>query len=159
MRAYARVVGVLAVVAALVVGCGGDDADTNGGVDATAGATTIPSTVGNIPGVSSECEALANLSLSISQVFAGSFQGVPNGVVDALPSEARADGQIIADALVEFDERLDELGIDLSDGMASLSPEQLEAFGDVSGEVLNDDVDAAVNRIGIQMADDCAPGA
>ncbi len=161
MKGNVRFVAVVALLV-LAAACGGDDSadagdDAGGGSDAQT-ATTFPSTVGDIPGVSGECEALANLSLAISGVLTGTFDGLPDDVVGNLPGDAQADGEIVADAVQEFSDRLDELGIDLSQGLGNLSAEQLQAFSDISGEVFNDDVDAAVNRIGITMADDCAPG-
>lgn len=152
---------VLLGVVLAVAGCGGDDSSDAGDVGGGGGdetATTFPTSVGDVPGVSSECEAVADLSLAISTVLSGQFGDISDDVVDALPSDARADGTLLVDALREFGDRIDAAGIDLSGGLGGLSAEEIEVYSDISGEVFDEDLDAAVERIGQVAAVECAPG-
>lgn len=148
-----RLIVLLGVVLALA-GCGGGI--LGGGADETA--MTLPASIGDIPSVSSECEAVGNLSLAISSVLFGRFDQISDDIVDALPSDARADGAVLVDALQEFGDRIDAAGLDLSGGLGSLSAEEIEVYSDISGEVFNDDVDAAVDRIGRVALGECALG-
>ncbi|HSF84224.1 MAG TPA: hypothetical protein VLG28_01020 [Acidimicrobiia bacterium] len=156
MQGRGRLVVAVAFLLA-VAACGGEDDAAAPSSEQDASATTFPSSVGDLPGVSGGCEALANLSLAISSVVSGNFTGVPSDVVGNLPEEARADGQTLVDAIEEFHERLEQAGIDISQGL-NLDEEQLDEYVDINAEVFNDDVDAAVNRLGVTMAGECAPG-
>lgn len=150
---------VLVVIALVAGGCGGSDDGENAATTVPAdGAGNVVTTFGNIPGVSDECTAVANLSVALSQALSGSLGGIPNDILDAIPGDARADGQIILDAIQRFAESLDADGIDLSQGgLAGLTPEQLESYVEASAEYFDADVEAAADRFG-QYAVTCAPG-
>jgi hypothetical protein len=162
---------VMAAVFALVVAACGDDDSADNGASADNGNSsgnpeatfdpdeTIPVTVGDVPGLSSECEALANLALAIGRAFTGGVEEVPAGIVEDLPSEMRADGEIVLEALTEYSRRLEEAGIDLSGGVFSLAEDQIEAYSDITEEVFDEELEDAYERIGEAAAvSDCIPG-
>lgn len=174
MHKYVRLVAIVAVLALVVAACGDDDSAENGG-NADAGNNnggngsdnsletfgpddTLPTTVGDVPGLSSECEALANLSLAFSSALTGGFDGVPSGLVDDLPSEFRAEGEAIAEALEEYSRRLEEAGIDISQGIFTLSEEQIEVYSDIADELFDDELEDSFERLATDMADDCLRG-
>jgi len=156
----------LALVLLLVLGlaaCGDDD--SIGGLPGDAGdlpgdVSDLPGDLGdlpgNIPGLSDECQAYASLSFAMSSAFTGGFGGLDAGIVSNLPAEARADGQIVVTALQEFSDGLTDLGIDLSQGMASLAPEQIQAFTQLGESVFTDEVNDAFDRIGELASATCA---
>jgi len=183
MKSHQRFLALLAMLALVIAACGGEDTnvgddengdngnvvtspsndgdgnDDEGNNGGDGNNTLVPGTTfGNIPGMSDECVAVANLSLAISQVLSGTFQGVPDDVVDSLPAGSREDGQIIADALNDFATALADAGIDLSQGIGALSQDQLVTWGELSGEVFNDELEEVVDRFGNTIADECAPG-
>ena len=148
-----------ALIVAIVSACGGSD-DTEGSVTTVPdnGAGDVITTFGNIPGVSDECTAIANLSVALTQAVSGSLGEVSDDILDAIPADARADGQIILDALREFAGRLADDGIDLTQGgLAGLSPEQLETYVEASADIFDEEVEAAADRFS-QYAVTCAPG-
>ena len=136
-----------------VVGGGSDDGSS--GSD-----TTFPTSVGNIPGVSSECEAYANLSLALVNVFSGGFTGFGGDLVSALPPAGQADGAIVVDALQRFSDGMAAAGIDLTaqGGMAAMDADQLQAFSDLSEEIFTDEIDAAFDRLSELVEAECAVG-
>lgn len=170
MHRYVRMVAVATVFVLVVAACGDDDSADNGDVSGAGDNggnpevtfdpdETIPVTVGDVPGFSSECEALANLSLAIGRAFSGGFDEVPSGIVDDLPSDMRADGEILLEALSEYGKRLEEAGIDLSQGLAALSADQIEVYSEVAGEVFDEELEDTVDRISeAAAASDCVPG-
>lgn len=150
------------VTVGLVGACGGSDEPDAAGEPTTTTTTTgssgAVSTFGDIPGVSDECTAIANLSIALTQAVSGTLGEVAGDILDAIPADARADGQIILDALEEFGARLAEDGIDLTQGgLAGLTPEQLETYVNASADIFNEDVEAAADRFS-QYAVTCAPG-
>lgn len=147
------------VVMVMASACGGSDETADLGTTAPGGNSGgVITTFGNIPGVSDECTAVANLSVALSQALSGSLGGIPEGILDAIPADARADGQIILDAIEEFAGMLEADGIDLSQGgLAGLTPEQLDTYVTASAEVFGEEVEAAADRFG-QYAVTCAPG-
>lgn len=154
----------IAIILSLAA-CGDDD---SGGTASTAptetedldtGDTTLPTSVGNIPGISAGCEAYADLSLAMGNVFTGGFAGFGDDLVSRLPSEGQADGAIVVGALQAFSDGLADAGIDLSQGsIGTLTQEQLQVFSDLSDNVFTDDVNAAFDRLGELVAAECAVG-
>lgn len=160
MRTWTKLVGVALLTMVVASACGGDDAgnDSAGGNDGEDSATTLPSSVGDIPGLSAECEAFADLSLAMSNTLGGGFVGIPDDLVDRLPADARDDGRVIVEALQEFGDRLEDAGIDLSQGIGSFDEGQIETYGEISGEVFDSDVEDAFDRLAGMVADECALG-
>ena len=175
MTTYLRSLIIVVVVALAVAACGDDDLGSDLGGNTSAdvpgfgddgfgddgfgdGDATLPTSVGNIPGLSSECEAYLNLSLAMSAAFTGEFSGFDGDLVSRLPAAAQADGAIIVAALQEFSDELAAAGLDLSQGLATFSQEQIQAFGDLSEEIFNDEVDAAFDRLSEAGAAECAIG-
>lgn len=155
---------LVAVLGMAVVACGDDgsggDATIPTGTDGSGvGDVTIPTGVGNIPGVSSECEAYANLSLAMSSAFTGGFGGFSGDLVSQLPAAGRADGAIIVAALQEFSGGLAAAGIDLSQGnIGTLTQDQLQVFSDLSDSVFTDEVNDAFDRLSEVVEAECALG-
>jgi hypothetical protein len=163
MTRLLRTVTLVAVLALSLVACGDDD--SIGGLPGDAGnlpgdVGDIPGDIGdlpgNIPGLSDECQAYASLSFAMSGAFSGSFDGLDGGIVANLPAEAQADGAIVVAALQDFSDGLDELGIDLSQGMGNLSQEQVQAFSELGESTLTDEVNDAFDRIGELASATCA---
>jgi hypothetical protein len=160
---------MLAALVLVLAACGGDPvgdaaADTpygdGGSIFDDAGGDTLPGSVGNTPGLSGECEAIANLSLAMSSAFLGNFNGFDGNLIGSLPSGIQADGAIVVGALQEFSDGLAAAGIDLASpsGMAGLSPEQMEAFSTLSEEIFDDEVNDAFDRIGEAAEAECSTG-
>lgn len=169
MNRFGRLFTLIAVLTLVITACGGGDDGADAESD-NAAQTQAPSDsdnpgvnttfFNNVPGLNDECTAIANLSIAFSQVFTGTFEDVPDDIINSLPAEARAEGQILADALDEFASALEAEGIDLNllEGIGSLTPDQLAAYAEVSERVFNDEVEAAADRLG-EAATGCAPGA
>jgi hypothetical protein len=120
---------------------------------------TTPFTVGDVPGFSSECEALTNLALATGRAFTGGVEEVPARIAEDLPSEMRADGEIVLEALTEYSRRLDEAGIDLSGGVFSLAEDQIVAYSDITEDVFDEELEDAYERTGeAATTSDCVPG-
>lgn len=164
-----RTILLVTLLAMTVAACGDDDVSDLGGGQGTnvpgfgddgfGDSSSLPTSVGNIPGLSSECEAYANLSLAMASVFSGGYDGFATDIVSQLPPEGRADGAIVADALQRFADGLAAADIDLSNGgMATLSAEQIEAFSAISEDVFNEDVEAAFDRLSDLVEAECAIG-
>ena len=79
-----------ALIVAIVSACGGSD-DTEGSVTTVPdnGAGDVITTFGNIPGVSDECTAIANLSVALTQAVSGSLGEVSDDILDAIPADER----------------------------------------------------------------------
>ena len=99
----------------------------------------LPTDVGDIPGLSDECEAIANVFLSMSTAFLG------GGAIDAdlssfdkLPGELQDDAATVVSALNKLYAGLESLGVDLSDptALASLTADQAATFAQI-GEGLD----------------------
>lgn len=161
MRKYLLPVILTVTLVLAVTACGDDDFGGGFGENQTPtpgfgdGDLTIPTSVGNIPGLSGECEAYANLAFAMSAAFTGQFTGFEGDLVSNLPAEAQADAVIIVDALQEFSDGLAGAGIDMSQGMAGFSQEEIETFSDLSEAVFTDEVDAAFEGLGEVMEDAC----
>ena len=123
MRWLAILVLALALVAA---GCGGDDDSTASDGPATEETTTAEETTpeettdGDTTDLSGlledeDCLALAGVGASIAQAFSGAAQSGSETELEELanrvPEEIRADVRILAEALAEYSEKVQEIGI------------------------------------------------
>lgn len=120
---------------------------------------TIPVTIGNIPGLSDDCQALANVFLSFSGVFLGG--DVPDVNIDAisdLPGDLQADVALVIAGLEEYADGLAELGVDLTDpaSFAALTEEQQQAFGDLADSIDTDEFNDAADRFSAYAEVECA---
>jgi len=156
---------VAATVFALVVtACGGSSTvDQSSGTTAAPGSTdsgiTLPTGVGNIPGVSSECEALLNLYVSISAAFTGGAVAPLDAATLAnLPADVRADAQLVSDTLKQYSDGIQALGIDFSDptSFATMTQEQQDAFTALGDLLDSDAFQAASDRLSAYGDQQCA---
>ena len=142
-------VAVIVAFALVVAACGDDDESTlleqpSGTAAASSDISpvdTIPSDVGDLPGVSGECEALLNLFLSIGGAFlGGEVLPLDAGVLAGLPPGIRADAQFVSETLSQFGDSMQELGVDFADpsSFSTLTPAQQEALS-----ALGDSLDTA----------------
>jgi hypothetical protein len=173
MRRFGRLSVVAFALALVLAACGGgddsagegDDAGDGGRVTTAAGGggggggDGVVTTFGNIPGLNDECTAVANLSAAFSQALTGSLGELPDDIVNSLPADARDDGRVLADALEEFSAGLQAAGVDLTNlqGLGALSPEQLEAWANLSETVFDEEVEDAVDRLSEAVSAACAP--
>jgi len=143
---------------------GADDEGTDGGsTDDTIG--TLPDTpVGDIPGLSSECEALANLVFGFTQlVIGGDADQLLAAAQSGLPSSLDDEIAIIMEGANQYADALGDLEIDLSDptSFAALSPEeiaQLEAASQVIDTDAFNSALEAVSEYGEAECADSVPG-
>jgi hypothetical protein len=135
------------------LGGGGDDGGGLFGSD-----ETIPITVGNIPGLSNECEALVNVFLAFTNVFSGGQIQAPSlDVISGLPGDLQADAAIMIETMQAYADGLQELGIDLSDPLSfsSLTEEQQMAFGELSEAFDTEEFNAASERLSAYGEAEC----
>ncbi|MDH3731537.1 MAG: hypothetical protein OES13_10540 [Acidimicrobiia bacterium] len=126
---------------------------------ATSGDTLPPLTVGNIPGLSDDCQALANVFLSFSGIFLGGE--APDLNLDAigdLPSELQADAAMMVAGLQAYADGLADLGVDLTDpaSFAALTEDQQQAFGDLADSIDTEEFNAAADRLSAYGEVECA---
>jgi hypothetical protein len=154
---------LIVALALIVAACGDDDsgllgdaptANTEAGLPFGGGGSdeipnTLPETIGNVPGVSGECEALLNLSLAMANAFTGGGGDIDPGFVSGLPPGLQADGALVVGALQQFSQGVQDLGVDLSDpaNFAALSEEQFAALDALNDQIFDEEVDAALDRI------------
>ena len=172
-RRFSRLVIVGTAMVLVVAACGGGDDDSAGGDgdnDGTPGstaATVVPTALPNIPGLSDECTALANMMLAATQAFTGLSDNTDEMFAAAeagVPSELRGDFEIVKGAVERFGAAMEELGVNpFQDptAFASLTPEQIAQLEEASDLLDSEPVDAAFDRIsewGARECDDFAPG-
>jgi hypothetical protein len=128
-------------------GLGGDDGGDSGDFDPSEG-------VGDIPGLSDECEAVYNVIVAISMASAG--QGDSGDATDALnsfaddvPGDLKDDAQIMADAYAPYFEKLAEYGGDYT--AAANDPEIQE----LSEAMNSDEVIQASDNITDYLDNEC----
>ena len=155
---FARFMALAVVLALVAIGCGDSGSAFDDATSTTSGSgsngddfTTI-GTIGNIPGLSSECEALAEFMLGMSQALVGgaaNAQALLASAADDLPSSLQGDLDTIANAAVEFQDVLDDLGIDPGDptSFAALDPEQQVQYSQAVEVFSAPDVDAAFDNL------------
>jgi len=153
-----RYVAAIMAFALVLVACGSSDGGSF--LDQSPGATSaadglipigdLPTDVGNLPGVSGECEALLNLFLSIGGAFlGGEVAALDAAALADLPGEVRADAQIVSDTLREFSSGLQEMGINLSDpaSFATMTEAQQAAFDDLTASLDSDQFNTASENL------------
>ena len=154
MRSRFSFLAIVMAFALLVAACGDDDAGS--APDATSGSGSpinvedLPTNVGNIPGVSGECEALLNLFLSIGGAFlGGAVAPLDAGTLASLPAEVRADAVILSETLVEFSAGLEAAGIDLSDPATytTMTESQQAAFSALGDSLDTPEFNAASDNL------------
>ena len=155
MTRAVRIIGLVAALAILVAACGDSGSPVEDALaeesanDLFSGddSGTIPATIGDIPGIDDECEAIANVFLAMASVLSG--QSVDMSAFDALPSSLEADAQVVVEAFDDYADGLAELGIDLNDpeALANLSPSQLEGFNQLAEQVDSDALNAAMDNL------------
>ena len=142
MRWLSILVLALALVAA---GCGGGDDESSASDDTaieetttdtteetTSGDTTDDETT-DLSGVleDEDCLALAGVGASIAQAFSGAADSGSEADLDELasrvPEEIRADVQILAEALAEYSERLQEIGVEAGATPTAAQVQELQA--------------------------------
>jgi len=139
VRKQSSYVAVIIAFALVVAACGGGDGGTfldqssedAAGTDAPISIDDLPTDVGDLPGVSGECEALLNLFLSIAGAFlGGSVLPLDPGTLASLPADIRDDAQLMSEVLSQFGDGLQDLGIDFSDpsSFETMTAAQQEAF-------------------------------
>ncbi len=162
------------VVIALVAGAcgGGSDAgdqlsdQTSSTTQASSQVTTaptgvLPTALPDVPGLSSECQGLANLVLGMTQVFAGDTSAVDGLFATAsenLPRELSGEVELIKGAVLQYQAALEETGIDLSDptSFATLTPEQVEALDAAYAPLQSTAVSDAFDAVGAYGEVECA---
>ncbi|MCP3974071.1 MAG: YebC/PmpR family DNA-binding transcriptional regulator [bacterium] len=168
-----RLVIVSMALTLIVAACGGGDDETagdNDGGDGTTGstaATVVPTALPNIPGLSDECRALANMMLAATQAFTGINENVDEMFAAAeagVPDDLRDDVAIVKKAVESFGAALEELGVNpFQDptAFANLTEEQIEQLEAASDLLDGEDVNNAFDEIsdwGERECDEFAPG-
>ena len=164
MRWLAILVLALALVAA---GCGGDD-DSSASDEptveetTTADETTSEGTTGgdttDLSGVleDEDCLALAGVGASIAQAFSGAADSGSEADLEELasrvPEEIRADVQILAQALAEYSEKLQEAGIEAG---ATPTAEQVQQLQAAIASLDQQELTAASERIQAWATENC----
>jgi hypothetical protein len=145
-------------LALLVAACGGGDGGSF--LDQSPGATSagdglipigdLPTDVGDLPGVSGECEALLNLFLSIGGAFlGGEVSALDTAALAGLPGDVRADAQIVSDTLRDFSVGLQDMGINLADpaSFATMTEAQQAAFDELTASLDSDQFNTASDNL------------
>jgi hypothetical protein len=171
-KAYLRFLAIIAVFALVAAGCGDSGSspfdtataatspsglgDEGGGLFSSD--ETIPVTVGNVPGLSDECEALLNVFLGIGSAFLGGYSGPSLDALSGLPGDLRNDAATLIDALQAYSDGLAELGIDMNDpnSFATLTEAQQQAFAELGEEIDSDEFNAAADRLSAYGEAQCA---
>ena len=167
MRKQSSFVVVIIAFVLVVAACGDDDGGTfldqsseaPAGTDAPISIDDLPIDVGNLPGVSGECEALLNLFLSIGGAFlGGSVSPLDPGTLASLPADIRADAQFLSETLSQFSDGLQGLGVDLSDpsSLATLTVAQQEALSALSESLDTERFNAASDNLSEYGEQQCA---
>jgi hypothetical protein len=146
--------------------CGGGDDGSF--LDQSPGATSdgsglisgdeLPIDVGDLPGVSGECEALLNLFLSISGAFLGGEVATLDAAALAnLPGEIRADAQVVSQTLREFSDGVQAMGLDFSDpaSFATLTESQQAEFSALTESMDSDEFNAAADNLSAYGEQQC----
>lgn len=165
MRWLSILVLALAFVAA---GCGGGDDDSAASdtttieettTDATSEETTDDETTDtDLSGVleDEDCLALAGVGASIAQAFSGAADSGSEADLDELasrvPEEIRADVEILARALAEYSEKLQEIGVEAG---ATPTAEQLQELQAAIASLDQQELTAASERIQAWATENC----
>jgi hypothetical protein len=134
----------LSVLSLAAIGCGGSSGgDSTGQVEFGDGGegNPAPNTVGDVAGVSEECEALINLISVSGQIMAGqipaeSARETIDRFVEAVPTEIKAEATVFTDAYLDWVALLakhnDDLTLTFADPEAAAVSERL-ADAEMSG--------------------------
>ncbi len=169
MKSYLRYLAVFAVFAVAVAACGsdGDSPFAPGGSDSVASGDDgggdgdgdvnvedlleeLPEEIGDIPGVSDECQALLSLFLSIGNAFfGGEVASIDSSALSGLPGDVQEDAQFLADTLSEFSDAIAAMGIDFADpeSLATLSAEQQQELTALTESLDTDEFNAAADNL------------
>ena len=167
MNNNVRRIATVAVALLLVLAaCGGDDEGVGGGGDGDGNntptvtersgngdATIVPTSFPDVFGLSDECEGLANVMLGVIQAFAGALEGTDQlfaAGTESLPSELEGDIAVLRRAVTEFAAAMDEIGVNPftdPNAFATMTPEQMEQFEQVTELFDNPEVDQAFESI------------
>ena len=170
-----RVITCMVALVMVLQACGGDsgvDGDTSSQTIGTTQAgsqvtsAVLPTALPNVPGISEECQGIANLMLGIAQIFTGNMSAIEQLFAAAsqdLPSALASEIDLIKGAALQYQAALEEAGLDLSNptALASLTPEQIEqldaAFEPLQSPAVSDAFDA-VGEYGEVECADFVPG-
>ncbi len=170
-----RCVRLLAIVAAAaIVGAACSDSGgsaspfgSNGAPDSAAssedsggvfGADGIPNELGDVLGLSDECEDIANVFLSIGSIFlGGDILEFDADTFRSLPGDLQDDAAIVADGLNAVVAGIADVGLDLSDpaSLASMSEEQAAAFSELSESFDSPEFNEALENIDAYATAQC----
>ncbi len=125
---------------------GGDGGDDSGGAF---GADGIPDEIGDIPGLSGECEDIANVFFSMASIFVGGDVAIDADTFSSLPGDLQDDAAIVSDGLNEVMAGIADLGLDLSnpESLATMTEEQAVAFGELSSSIDSPAFNEALDNI------------
>lgn len=156
---------VLAAVLSLALvsaACGGGDSgdelfSTSIGPE---GQVNIDEPIDNIPGVSESCEALANLSLAMTQAITGDVGNTADFIAAAkakAPGEIQADIDALAEGLLAIEAFYQEVGNPMTDPnfFTNVSEEDMERFDELFD---NEAMDTAFENLGEWAESECALG-
>lgn len=148
-----------AVLAACGGDSGGDTADQvdsgDGQTDGTSDGGGVASTIGDVLGISEECESLVNLLSVTGQILGGQIPAdaareTIDTFIAAVPSEIEADAKVFADAYMDWVTLLGKYNSDLT---AAFTDPEAAAIS----ERLNDaETSGAFERINEYAATECA---
>ncbi len=148
----------LVVLFLIVASCGGgDEADAGGGNSSDFGPA---STVGNVAGMSSECESLTNLSIAMTSMFTGSPEEVDRlleGVTD-VPGDLADEVDLLQTAIRSLALAWSEIGENPLTNPAVLtemSDADRERIEEVMDEFSDDATNDAFDRIGEYAVTEC----
>jgi hypothetical protein len=191
MSSYRQYLASIATLAMILTACGSDDSSATLGQAPSNGASNevdesevdesevdesevdlegldldeLSDAVGNLPGVSGECEALLELFISIGGVFlgGGDVSSFDAGALAGLPGDVQQDAELVAGTLAQFSNALQDLGVDFSDpaSFAALSESQTEEFRALSDSLDTEEFTAASDSLsayGEQECDEFSPG-
>ena len=131
-------------------GDGGSDSD---GIE-------LPTDVGDILGLSDECEAIANVFLSMSSAFlGGDALDADLGSLAGLPGDLQDDAALVVEVVNELYAGLDSLGIDLSDpaALASIAGDQAAEFGELADSLDTAEFEEASENLSAYAEAECDP--
>ena len=129
---------------------GSTDAPATTSAPGTTSGDTIPATIGDIPGLSDDCEALANVFLSFASIFSGGGVNIPDSsAFNDLPGNLQDDAEIVIGALSDWADGLADAGIDLTDpsSLASLTEAQQQQLQALSEAFDTTEINDALDRM------------
>jgi hypothetical protein len=150
--------------ALVVAACSSGDGDSllersaGSAADSDSPLGQLPIDVGNLPGVSGECEALLSLFLSIGGAFlGGEVSLLDSAALASLPAEIRDDAQVVSETLRQFSDGLQALGINFADPatFSSLSEAQQAEFEALTDSLDSEQFDAASDSLSTYGEQQC----